>query len=73
MGFASREHADVRHDVCGDMGNDAGLRVADDEHVEVQRLERVHGIEHRLAFGTRGQLDFEVHHIRAEPASGELE
>ena len=46
----------------------AGLGFADHEHVDVQRLERVDGVEHALALGARGQLHLEVDDLGARDA-----
>ena len=50
-----------------------GFGVADHEHVEVQRLQRVDGVEHALAFDARGQLHFQIDHLGARAPAGELE
>ena len=66
--FAGRQHADMRPHVIGDQPRDAFLGIADHQHVHVQRLEGVDGVEHALALDPRGQLQLEVDDIGARGA-----
>ena len=71
--FAGGQHADMRRHVARDEPEHPDLGLADDEHIGVQRLQGVDGIEHALALGARGQLQLDVHHVGAEPPASQLE
>src|SRR5215472_9765886 len=71
--LARRQHADVRGDVPGHELRHPRLGVADDERIDVQRLQRIDGVEHALALDARGELYLEVDDLGAEALGGELE
>jgi hypothetical protein len=71
--FTGRQHAAVRLDVRRDEAGYARFGIADHEHVHVAGFERVDGVEHALALHARGELDFEIHDVGAEPLGRELE
>ena len=73
MRLTGRQHADRRAHMAGHQRRHAGLGIADDEHVDVQRFEREHGVEHALAFDARGQLHFQVDDIGAQAFGRQLE
>jgi hypothetical protein len=73
MGLSGREHAHMLVHMIGHQARDAFLGIADHQHVHVQGLERVDRVQHALALHARGQLQFQVDDIRAEPLGGELE
>ncbi len=71
--LAGVEHAHVRRDVARDVRRQPRLGVAHDEDIDLHGLQRVEGVEHRLALHPRRGLHVEVHDVGAEPLGGELE
>ena len=63
----------MRGDVLCDQARHSGLRLAHHHHVDLHRLERVHGVEDGFALAPRGEVHFEIHDVGAEAAGGELE
>jgi hypothetical protein len=66
MRLAGRQHADMRRHVRATRSGTSLFGVAQHEHIHVQRLERVHGVEHALALHARGQLHLDAGHVGAE-------
>jgi len=63
----------MRGDVRRDRARHPRLGIADHQRIDVQRLQSEHGIEHALALDARGQLDFQIHHVRPKAFRGKLE
>ena len=62
----------MRRDVRGHVRQHTRLGVADDEHIEVQRLQREDGVEHGLALHARGQLHLQIDDIGAQATAGQF-
>ena len=58
--------------VFGDEAGDARLLVPHDDVIDAHGLQRLHGIEHALAFDDAAAFDVEVGDVRAEAAGGDF-
>ena len=73
MRLAGRQHAHRRPHMAGHQRRHTGLGIAHDEHIDVQRFEGEHGVEHALALHARRELHLQVDHVGAQALGRQLE
>ena len=63
----------MRSDIRGNQRGHTRFRIANDHHIDVERLEGVDRVQHALALDARGQLHFKVDDVGSEPLGRKLE
>jgi hypothetical protein len=71
--LAGADHGHMRFHVIDQELGHTRLRVANDEHVRVHRLQRINGVEHALALGARTRVQIQVEHVGAQAPAGQVE
>src|SRR4051812_4267353 len=72
ISLTSRKHAHMRSDIRRYQLRHPRLSIANNHHVNVERLQRINRIQHALAFDARRELHLQMHHMCAQPLASEL-